>query len=1354
MLNLKSNKKIMKKITITVLMSVFSILAFSQNNFFTPTTYRGAIDTDTTKDWTKGWTNWDPANTVYPATTVNINAGDITSNTTWTKDNVYLLNDGYVYVTNNATLTIQAGTIIRGTGKGALIICRGAKLIANGTLAEPIIFTSSKAVGLRAPGDWGGLVITGKGVHNLVQGDTAAAEGGIAKPVIGSGLIDGRHGGNDDDDSSGVLKFVRVEYAGIPLSTAANSEINGITFYSVGRKTLVENVQVSFCGDDSYEWFGGAVNCKRLIAYAGIDDDFDTDNGYKGLVQFAIALRIPQNADQSGSNAFECDNDANGSARLPRTTPVFSNVTIIGPLFSGQSVTPNANFGRAAHIRRNAAVSIVNSVLTGFPVAGLIIDSRRTNAGFQNGDAVFKNNVIGGIPSGWAGRLASNSDTLSLTTSAQVAAWVVSNGTDTFNTSNEVNLVRPFNYTNPNFAPTSNSVSKSGSNFNTGKTPYDAKPIVDFSNTNNLLNYTFTNLTNTKGYNTRYNWDFGVTSSSVDTSTATNPQFMFPGNGTYIVTLKATNDFDSTTFTKNIVVNVNLKPAADFNFAQANAATRDFIFNNNTNTKGFATSYSWDFGVASSSTDTSTMASPSFTFPANGFYTVSLKAKNQYDSIVVNKIVGVTVTVPQNNFFEYTSYRGALSSDTMQDWTKGWSNFEPTTTVYPPTTVNINAGDITANTTWTKNNVYLLNDGYVYVTNNATLSIEPGTIIRGTGKGALIIARGAKLNARGTKAEPIIFTSSKAAGLRAPGDWGGLVITGKAVHNLAQGDTAAAEGGIAKPVIGSGLIDGRHGGTDDDDSSGVLTYVRVEFAGIPLSTASNSEINGITLYSVGRKTLIDNVQVSYCGDDSYEWFGGTVNAKHLIAFAGIDDDFDCDNGFRGQVQFAIGARIPQNADQSGSNGFEVDNDANGSTASPRTAPIFSNVTLIGPIFAGQTVTPNANFGRAAHLRRNSAVTIVNSIFTGFPVAGLILDSRRTNAAFQNGTAVFKNNVIGGIPSGWAGRLASNSDTLALTSSSQVAAWVVTNATDTFNTSNEVNLVRPFNYNNPNYAPASNSVAVGGSNFTTGKTPFNSTPIVDFTFAPTVPNSKTYNFTNTTNTRGIATTYKWDFGGFGTSTQENPSFTFTNNGSYIVKLTATNIFDSSFSNKTVVVNVSDKPAANFTFVQGTAAGSRDFTFTNTTDEKGSATTYAWDFGVSTSTTDTSSAKNPDYTYAANGTYTVRLIASNAFLADTITKTVTVQAVNINEASNTLNKVNVFPNPANDNVTVSFNLVNANLVTIELIDLTGKTIRITDSMKLNSGLNEITLNVADVKQGVYFVKLSTEEVIKTTRLVIVK
>ncbi|MDP1725811.1 MAG: T9SS type A sorting domain-containing protein [Bacteroidota bacterium] len=460
----------MKRLTTCVLMLLFASLTFAQSNFFTPTIYRGAMDPDSTKDWTKGWTNWNPATTNYGTTNVTINGGDITTNTTWTKNNIYLLNDGYVYVTNGATLTIEAGTLIRGNGKGAIIICRGSKIYAKGTLAEPIVFTSGKGAGLRAPGDWGGIILTGRGIHNLPQGDTAAAEGGIAKPVLGAGETDGRHGGNNDEDSSGIMTYCRIEFAGIPLTTAANSEINGITFYSVGRKTLIDHIQVSYSGDDSYEWFGGSVNCKHLIAYAGIDDDFDTDNGYKGLVQFGIGVRIPSNADQSGSNGFESDNDANGSYRMPRTSAVFSNMTMVGPLYNGQTATVNSNFQRAAHIRRNSAISIVNSILSGYPLAGLFIDSRATNSHFQNGNAVFKSNVIAGIPSGWAGRLASNSDTLGITTSSAVVAWILSGQTDTLKQSNEINLTRPYLYSNPSFVPMSNSIAKSGSNFPSGTT--------------------------------------------------------------------------------------------------------------------------------------------------------------------------------------------------------------------------------------------------------------------------------------------------------------------------------------------------------------------------------------------------------------------------------------------------------------------------------------------------------------------------------------------------------------------------------------------------------------------------------------------------------------------------------------------------------------------------------------------------------------------------------------------------------------------------------------------------------------------------------------------------------------------
>jgi hypothetical protein len=272
-------------------------------------------------------------------------------------------------------------------------------------------------------------------------------------------------------------------------------------------------------------------------------------------------------------------------------------------------------------------------------------------------------------------------------------------------------------------------------------------------------------------------------------------------------------------------------------------------------------------------------------------------------------------------FFDQVSYRGAFGTT---NWTAGWANFNPQTTVYPATTVTIPAGDITTNTTWTAANVYLLN-GWVYVKAGATLTIEPGTIIRGdkTNKGALIIEKGATINANGTASNPIIFTSNQAAGSRDYGDWGGIIILGNAVINV-TGGSATIEGGVGST----------YGGTNDADNSGIFRYVRIEFPGIAFTT--NNEINGLTMGGVGSATQIDHIQVSYSGDDSFEWYGGTVNAKYLITFRGWDDDFDTDFGYRGKVQFAVSLRDKNIADVSGSNGFESDNDGSGSTNAPFT----------------------------------------------------------------------------------------------------------------------------------------------------------------------------------------------------------------------------------------------------------------------------------------------------------------------------------------------------------------------------------------------------------------------------------
>ncbi|MDR1681767.1 MAG: hypothetical protein LBS25_00040, partial [Candidatus Symbiothrix sp.] len=254
----------------------------------------------------------------------------------------------------------------------------------------------------------------------------------------------------------------------------------------------------------------------------------------------------------------------------------------------------------------------------------------------------------------------------------------------------------------------------------------------------------------------------------------------------------------------------------------------------------------------------------------------------------------------------------------------GDNNEEPT----PPTGKTLDLGDgsdayeITSDMTLEYPNIYNLR-GFVYVPAGKTLTVEPGVIIKGdkATKATLIVERGGKIMAKGTKERPIVFTSSQAPGSRNPGDWGGLILLGKAPNNMGE---QTIEGGVRS----------KHGGTDANDNSGALSYVRVEFAGIEYST--DNEINGITFGSVGAATQLDHIQVSYSGDDSFEWFGGTVNAKNLVAFRGWDDDFDTDNGFSGKIQYALGLRDPKTADKSASNGFESDNNAAGSDGQPFT----------------------------------------------------------------------------------------------------------------------------------------------------------------------------------------------------------------------------------------------------------------------------------------------------------------------------------------------------------------------------------------------------------------------------------
>ena len=312
-----------------------------------------------------------------------------------------------------------------------------------------------------------------------------------------------------------------------------------------------------------------------------------------------------------------------------------------------------------------------------------------------------------------------------------------------------------------------------------------------------------------------------------------------------------------------------------------------------------------------------------------------------------------------------------------------------------PTTTTL-SGNINTTTTLTSDKVWTLK-GYVYVTDGAKLIIQPGTTIISdvAEKGALCIERGAQIIAEGTATKPIIFTSGKAVGERSPGDWGGIIILGKAKTNRSSEPTI--EGGIGRAF----------GGTNDADNSGVLKYVRIEYAGI--AAMPNSEINALTLGGVGSGTIIENVQTVYANDDAFEFFGGTVNAKNLYSYATTNDGFDFDFRYTGTNTNGVAKRDPQFVDSGDAgNGVECDNDGTGSSAQPTTHPKLFNMILIGP----NTSSALSNHNLGLRFRRASQFTMKNSVVWGWMKGGLSLESNETAQFVKDGVSVFEDNSVG------------------------------------------------------------------------------------------------------------------------------------------------------------------------------------------------------------------------------------------------------------------------------------------------------------------------------------------------------
>lgn len=305
--------------------------------------------------WIRSWTNFTPNTTVYPEADEQI-PNIIAEDTYLSNDSVYLLS-GDVYVTGNAILTIQEGTIIRGDHENPanLIIAKGAKLIAVGTETHPIVFTSNKAPKSRASGDWGGIIIAGAGKVNSVSGN------GVIKGNFNSQYA--VYGGAKHEEQTTVLKYVRIEFPGNKIKRKENA--NGLSLFGIGSGSIIDHVMVSFSGQDSFNWVGGNNNIRNMLSYKAEDDDFQISEGFKGDLDHLMAIRHPYITSPKGSYALEIDGY---NKELGYVKPsAITDVTITNSTFVNLSDNSNYIHTTSAIAASNSAlVYIHNSKISGF----------------------------------------------------------------------------------------------------------------------------------------------------------------------------------------------------------------------------------------------------------------------------------------------------------------------------------------------------------------------------------------------------------------------------------------------------------------------------------------------------------------------------------------------------------------------------------------------------------------------------------------------------------------------------------------------------------------------------------------------------------------------------------------------------------------------------------------------------------------------------------------------------------------------------------------------------------------------------------------------------------------------------
>lgn len=338
--------------------------------------------------------------------TYYVHAGTITSNQTFTNDRRHLISGG-LFVGSGATLTIQEGTRIYAADDATtpfLSIQRGGKINAVGTAADPIVFTTIKTVtGGAARGDWGGIILNGYAPINICGSPDCTAEG-----EGGSGT----YGGGNPSDDSGVMKYVRVEYAGKILGT--DNELNGFSFNGVGSTTVLEHLQAYKGSDDGFEFFGGDVNLKWALSTGNSDDSFDWSHGWRGKGQFWV---VQQDA-VTGDNGMECDNWETDYTVTPFSEPSISNFTLVG----ADDGSPN----HGLRLRHGTKGKLWNGLVTGF-TQGVRVGSE-CDAYVADGSLAVKNSSIYGNGTNFNNGGAIETDPTNSTSGPALSGYV---GTET-----------------------------------------------------------------------------------------------------------------------------------------------------------------------------------------------------------------------------------------------------------------------------------------------------------------------------------------------------------------------------------------------------------------------------------------------------------------------------------------------------------------------------------------------------------------------------------------------------------------------------------------------------------------------------------------------------------------------------------------------------------------------------------------------------------------------------------------------------------------------------------------------------------------------------------------------------------